>query len=54
MVDLANWLPTRIAPSFIDLPVVDLTRLRKCLAPNLLLVLAHAGGAEINSLGAPH
>ena len=25
MTDLADWLPTRIAPSFIDRPVVDLT-----------------------------
>jgi uncharacterized protein (TIGR03435 family) len=27
MKDLADWLPTRIAPSFIDRPVVDLTGL---------------------------
>lgn len=27
MTDLAAWLPTRIAPSFIDRPVVDLTGL---------------------------
>jgi uncharacterized protein (TIGR03435 family) len=27
MTNLADWLPTRIAPSFIDLPVVDLTGL---------------------------
>jgi uncharacterized protein (TIGR03435 family) len=28
MADLADWLPTRIAPSFIDRPVVDLTGLK--------------------------
>jgi uncharacterized protein (TIGR03435 family) len=28
MGDLAGWLPTRIAPSFIDRPVVDLTGLK--------------------------
>ena len=28
MTDLAAWLPTRIAPSFIDRPVVDLTGLK--------------------------
>jgi uncharacterized protein (TIGR03435 family) len=28
MTDLANWLPTRIAPSFIDRPIVDLTGLK--------------------------
>jgi len=28
MDDLATWLSTRIAPSFIDLPVIDHTRLR--------------------------
>jgi uncharacterized protein (TIGR03435 family) len=53
MADLAGWLPTRIAPSFIDRPVVDLTGLKEAYDIKLDWVPRPLAGGVEDSADAP-